>query len=206
MSDIPESAPSAFIDESALRQGISDEVYAMAAYVCDIDPTSPTDSLVGALSAFRKGDPKLHWRDLPDPQRLRVCRTLAAVESLHVVVAVTPANEIRDRRARGLVLRQMIRTLTIDYGVARLILEAQDPASAKKDRAVLLGERRHLEYLGLDPRMEHACGSEVPRLWVPDQVLGAFGARHLGRPEYWEALTGSGHVLIEEISLNPAVL
>ena len=178
----------------------------MAAYVCDIDPTSPTDSLVGALSAFRKGDPKLHWRDLPDPQRLRVRRTLAAVESLHVVVAVTPANEIRDRRARGLVLRQMIRTLTIDYGVARLILEAQDPASAKKDLAVLLGERRHLEYLGLDPRMEHARGSEVPRLWVPDQVLGAFGARHLGRPEYWEALTGSGPVLIENIRLDPAVL
>lgn len=178
----------------------------MAAYVCDIDPTSPTDSLVGALSAFRKGDPKLHWRDLPDPQRLRVRRTLAAVESLHVVVAVTPANEIRDRRARGLVLRQMIRTLTIDYGVARLIFEAQDPASAKKDLAVLLGERRHLEYLGLDPRMEHARGSEVPGLWVPDQVLGAFGARHLGRPEYWEALTGSGRVLIEDISLNPAVL
>lgn len=53
---------------------------------------------------------------------------------------------------------------------------------------------------------EHARGSEVPRLRVPDQVLGAFGARHLGRPEYWEALTGSGHVLIEDISLSPAVL
>ena len=41
---------------------------------------------------------------------------------------------------------------------------------------------------------------------LQDQVLGAFGARHLGRPEYWEALTGSGHVLIEDISLSPAVL
>ena len=56
--------------------------------------------------------------------------------------------------------------------------------------------------MGLTMRVEHRPGALTPRLWAPDQLLGACGAMRAGRPAYWNLLARTGNLPITHVD-NP---
>lgn len=197
------SAASAFIDESMIQTDGSDRIYSMAAYLCLDAPTALTDEITRQLLPFQRNGQKVHWRDLPDERRLDVCRVLAGAQSLHLIVTTSRTGAMRPERARRLTLRRLLEELATTYGVDLAVLESRGPKADKRDRDLLQSVRPALAAVGAGIRMEHRRGTEAPRLWVPDQVLGADGARRLGRPVYWEALTATGLVSVDRVETRP---
>ena len=53
--------------------------------------------------------------------------------------------------------------------------------------------------MGLTMRVEHRPGALTPRLWAPDQLLGAYGAMRAGRPAYWNLLARTGNLHITHV-------
>ena len=58
-------------------------------------------------------------------------------------------------------------------GVRKLVLESRNDTHDKRDRELLVSMRRRGEALDFD--LEHVPGKAEPLLWVPDQILGAYG-------------------------------
>ena len=58
-------------------------------------------------------------------------------------------------------------------GVRKLVLESRNDTHDKRDRELLVSMRRRGEALNFD--LEHVPGKDEPLLWVPDQILGAYG-------------------------------
>lgn len=199
----PHAVASAFIDESLIQAGASGRVYAMAAYLCLDAPTDVADEVSDRLVPFQRNGQKVHWRELPDDRRLEVCRVLAGADSLHLIVATSRTDGMRPERARRLTLRRLLEELATTYGVDLAVLESRGPKADKRDRDLLQSVRPAMAAIGVGIRMEHRRGTEAPRLWVPDQVLGADGARRRGREEYWNALTATGRVSVDRVETLP---
>ena len=58
-------------------------------------------------------------------------------------------------------------------GIRKLVLECRNDTHDKRDRELLVSMRRKGEALDFD--LEHVPGKDEPLLWVPDQILGAYG-------------------------------
>lgn len=80
-------------------------------------------------------------------------------------------------------------------GVSEYVLESRGPSRDKQDVALLLSLRAKGLCKEID--LAHASGDKDAHLWVPDQVLGAYG----------EARTQTGTAKVREAwsSLRPRV-
>lgn len=130
-----------------------------------------------AFRGSRPRAPKLHWRDLGRDRQLKVLEAVAEARPSVTLVVGSPMNPRKQERARRKCLEALVAALS-DSGVDELVLEAR---GGKPDlRDVLLIDSMRSKGLGADFRLTHSRGAEDPRLWVPDQVLGAFGDRLCG--------------------------
>ena len=120
---------------------------------------------------------------------------LARIEGLgsrSTIVVASPINPRKQERARRKDLEALAPLLEAE-GVARLVMESRFPAADERDAAHFRAMRRRgfvssIELHFADPAIEH-------QLWVPDQILGAWGEQATGdatpwRRE-WEALRDS---------------
>ena len=169
-------------------------VYLLGAYLCNDDG----GSLTAALSCFERGR-KLHWRDTPRPVKRRVCQVIGGHEASHIIVAAAPlADGIREERARQRALATLVAILAGDYAVSALVLERRQHAQDMKDQATLKAMRQG----GAAPAvftLSHEYGAGEPRLWVPDQVIGAYGDALEGDARAWGHL--AHRVRVEHVSL-----
>ena len=157
----------AYGDESIQRL-CEPQCYLMAATAYASD-TNPAFQLRKAKPV---GARKLHWYDL-DPRRQAISlATVAQIAQQTTVVAVMPIEGVRLERARRKALEAMVRVLE-EEGVGRLVLESRNPVHDKRDRELLVSMRRKGEAATFD--LEHVPGECEPLLWVPDQILGAYG-------------------------------
>ena len=101
-------------------------------------------------------------------------RALANIPALTTVVVGAPMNPRKQERARRKCLEAMIDIL-VDQGVEELVLEARDSRLDQRD--VQLVDAMKSKHKGLVFSIRHKRGFEDPKLWVPDQILGAYGDR-----------------------------
>lgn len=124
---------------------------------------------------------KLHWRDLREPEKTRVIEAMAAIPHWSTVVVATPLDGVRQERGRRKALEVLLQKLEAD-GVGLLNLESRwhQEDKADLDMVFALQNRRLISSI----RIRHVRSDEQePRLWMPDQVLGAVG----------DILCGTGH-------------
>lgn len=119
-----------------------------------------------------KGAAKLHWRELTDRLRRESLEAVAGLEGLTVMVACSPLPKKKQERGRRKCMELLLPELEA-RGVGLLTLESRVLQMDRKDIDML----QALKSKGAVPdmRLSHAHASDEPRLWVVDQVLGAYG-------------------------------
>ena len=180
-------------DESVRRRGVHEPVYLLGAYLCHDDGAD----LTMALSRFEHGR-KLHWRDAKPRDKRAVCQVIGAHKASHVVVAAAPlVNGAREERARQRALASLLILLEQSYSVDTLVLERRERSQDEKDEAQWAALTRSGALRSLT--LSHVHGPDEPRLWVPDQVLGAYGDALTGDTRAWEHLAHL--VRVERVNL-----
>ena len=156
----------AFADES-VRAAAEPPMYLLAATII------PEDAGLGALEAMLpRGASKLHWRDLGVRAQRDALAGVSDLGSRSTIVVASPIDPRRQERARRKDLEALLPLLEAE-GVSRLVMESRFPAADEKDAAHFRAMRKRgfvstIELHFADPAREH-------RLWVPDQILGAYG-------------------------------
>lgn len=178
----------AYGDES-IRVSAEPPMYLVAATI--VPPDSSLAELEGMLP---RGASKLHWRDLGLKAQRESLMRVAELGSESTVVIAAPINPSKQERARRKAMEALLPLLE-GMGVAKLVMESRFPAADAKDVAHFRSMRKK----GLVSAIELAFAdpSEDHRLWVPDQILGAYSdaavrsqAVDAWKPE-WGALRGS---------------
>lgn len=126
-----------------------------------------------ALESIKpKGALKLHWRDMGDKMKIASINAISPMPFEHLIVVGRNMNGVKQERVR----RKTLETLAFSVqqqGITRMVLESRGKKSDKSDIALLLAQRNR----GLEEDFDftHQRGAENKMLWVPDQVLGAYG-------------------------------
>ena len=164
----------AYVDES-VRVAADPPAYLMAATVLTGEgQLAPFEALL------QKGARKLHWRDMPPALRRKSVRVLADAEHVSTVVVATPLANRKQERARAKCLGALLPALE-GLGVVLAVLESRNDAVAD-ERDVETAKRLRTASAISAIRVEHA-GTEEHGLWLPDQVLGAYGDALCGTRE-----------------------
>ena len=157
----------AYGDESIQRE-CTPQRYLLGAtvYASESDPTF----------LLRKAKPsgarKLHWYDLDARRQAVSLAVVSQIAQQTTVVVAMPLEGVKLERARRKALEALVRAL-IDMGIGKLVLESRNAVHDKRDRELLVSMRRKSEAAEFD--LEHIPGDSEPLLWVPDQILGAYG-------------------------------
>lgn len=145
------------------------------------------------LKALRpKGAKKLHWRDMGNKSKVEAMGAVAEICAQHTIVMGCRMPKNKQERARRKCLELMLPHLE-SLGVSRYVLESREGPQDKADVALLLSLRA--KGMCREIEIEHLKGSNDSRLWVPDQVLGAYGDMRCGVGEgsafrsAWNALS-----------------
>ena len=163
----------AYVDES-IRMAADPPTYLVAATIPMQDgQLAPFEAL------FQRGARKLHWRDMPPPLRKKSVRTIAKMDHLTTVVAAAPLDYRKQERARKKCLGILLPALE-ELGVSQAILESRDRKGDLRD----VETAKYLRRQGTisEIRVSHA-GTEEHGLWLPDQILGAYGDTLCGTPD-----------------------
>lgn len=178
----------AFADES-VRTSIASPMYLIAATII------PENASLAPLEMILpKGASKLHWRDLGVKAQRESLSRIAELGSESTIVIASPIDPRKQERARRKDLETLLPLLE-GMGIAKLIMESRFPAADAKDMALYRSMRKK----GLINAIELAFASpeEEHRLWIPDQILGAYSDATVGSRsadswrQEWDALKGS---------------
>lgn len=180
-------------DESIRTRDVDTPLYLLAACISGKDASDVQQSLGSIKPKHAK---KLHWRDMRDSLKRKSIDRIHSMDDTHVIVVGTPLERMRPDRAREKCLQRLLFQLS-QMNVSTLILESRAPSQDKRDVAALFHLQRSGACLGM--RVEHLPGDKDARLWIPDQVLGAYGDQRTGKQDYAYFLDG---LKIIEIEIN----
>ena len=180
MSEENQNESIAYGDESVLLAA-EPPLYLIAASILKSDEKSAIQTLVQAKP---KGAIKLHWRSMTDAQKANSIAAISAIEHQTTIVAASPLVGIKQERARRKCLESLLIKLE-SLGVDVLTLESRRELLDGRDKDCLFYARRAKAVQSID--IAHIAGEEDPRLWLPDQILGAYGEseRKLKAAEKW---------------------
>ena len=169
----------AFADES-VRVSTPSPMYLIAATIIPENA-----SLAQLEEMLPRGATKLHWRDLGVKAQRESLARISELKSKSTIVIASPIDPHKQERARRKNLEALLPILE-DEEVAKLIMESRFPAADAKDAALYRSMRKKgfistIELDFADPAKEH-------RLWVPDQILGAYSDTAVGlqSAEVWK--------------------
>ena len=161
----------AFADES-IRVSANPPMYLIVATIV------PSNADLKPLEAMLpKGAAKLHWRDLGSRAQKASLGCISKLETESTLVIAAPIIPQKQERARRKNLETLMPLLEA-RGIDRLVMESRFPSADAKDAALFRSMRKKgvISAIGMDfanPEEEH-------RLWIPDQILGAYGETLLG--------------------------
>lgn len=180
MAENQETKLTAWGDESILSSA-DPPLYLLAASVFEGDARAAIETLESVKPA---GAAKLHWRNMTDKQKANSIEAISTIGHQTAIVVASPLKGIKQERARRKCLVSMLIKLE-EMGVSTLFLESRQNALDKRDRDCLMYARRANAVKAID--VEHVRGENDARLWLPDQVLGAYGEnlRALDRAHRW---------------------
>lgn len=169
----------AYGDES-MRQSLQPQLYLLCA--CTVKDGSAASSQLASL--LPRGAQKLHWRDMDWRLKRKSLRLTADVLGPYCLI-VPCAYSGKQERARRKCLEAMLPDLE-NHGLACLVLESREERDNKRDTSLLLSLRSRCLIGGID--VAHQRGKDNPLLWLPDQILGAYGDTLCKSPRYetWE--------------------
>lgn len=155
----------AFADES-MRASADPPMYLIAATIV------PENTDLSALEAvLPKGAKKLHWRKLGKRDQRIALSKIAELSSKSTIAVAIPTDPHKQRRARRKALEKLLPLLE-ESGIHEIIMESRFPALDAEDMELFrsLIKKKVISTIRLtfaDPAIEH-------RLWLPDQILGAY--------------------------------
>lgn len=167
-------------DESIRQKGVAEHMYLMGACLCDVGEAD-VRSLLSQVKP--KGAPKLHWRDMRKPLCSQTIKVIENMGLAHIVVTAVPMTDwTTTERARRKCLERLLPVLEDEYDVERFVLESRGRDKDKKDIQLVdaLHGRKYIDGI----RVDHMSGSADARLWLPDQLLGAYGDSKAGSNDY----------------------
>lgn len=167
-------------DESIRSFGLSNPVYLLCASLVD----GPEDSVKEEMERLKpRGAFKLHWRDMGDEKRMESVNAISAFDAMHIVIAAVRITGCKPERARRKCLERLLPILE-QAGVERFALESRNRNEDDKD--IRCWQSMRSKGMIETIRIAHAKGSSNPMLWIPDQVLGAYGDVLSGGTRYSE--------------------
>lgn len=155
-------------DES-IRTVCSPPVYLLAASYREDGNDFDTSAMEAMLP---KGARKLHWRDMNDKTRAESTSAISRLGVSHTIVVACNIATNKQERARRKCLETLLPRLE-SFGIDRYVLESRGDAKDKQDMLMLAALRSKgiCKFI----RLVHKDGREDSHLWIPDQVLGAYG-------------------------------
>lgn len=184
--DLTSTGMRAFVDESSCVRTATTQEYLIGAAIVD---GGDCDAIRDNLERLRlPGQIKPHWTDESDRRRRSITETIAALGTMHVVVAHLSGRNRKTERFR----RKCLETLYFELSGAEVLditLERRSDVQDKADRAHIVA----LQNQGWDRRIRisHCRGGDDPLLWIPDAVLGAVNAASYGEKFYLDCLRDS---------------
>ena len=134
------------------------------------------DEHASALASLQNLKPKnakkLHWRELNPRAQRKSLEIISDLDAASIIILGAPLINTKQERARRKCLEALLAVLE-NKGVGKLVLESRDGSLDKRDIDLLLSSRRSKKIKTID--LHHAPGAGEPRLYIPDQILGAFG-------------------------------
>ena len=158
----------AWADESIRHKNMPFPTYFMCA--CIVDDNNQLRELMLSLNPIHAN--KLHWRNMTTKEKLHTLSSLSTLNSISLIVAAEQMNPTPAERARRSVLRRLLNNLE-HFEIDQLILESRTPTQDNLDRQLLSYLRTNHTISSI--RIDHIRGVNEPCLWLPDQVLGAYG-------------------------------
>ena len=184
----------AYGDESIRRTGVSEPMYLLGTYVDD----EHSSGLPDALDEYARNQGKLHWHDHTRSTKRAVCEEIGRCAAKHLIVMAAPLGpRLREESARQQALQTLMVILIQTYGVRSLVMERRQKVQDDKDqRSAAIAVNSGM--VARDFKLTHRFGGNERKLWVPDQVLGAFGDAQAGMSAGWELI--ERRVRVEKIS------
>lgn len=172
-------------DESIRQRDVEAPMYLMGACICD-DDEDFIRSVLGDVKPQRAK--KLHWRDMRRSVRKESIKTIASLSLEHIIVLAMPMNQWNTiERARRKCMESLLPLLENEYKVNSFFLESRDAAQDKRD-VRFVDAMRSRRFIG-KLRVELMPGDRDARLWLPDQLLGAYGDARAGDHAFDEFLS-----------------
>lgn len=168
-------------DESVRHKGIPHPMYVMCA--CTIADEDDAREVLKKIKP--SGANKLHWRQMTSKDKRKAMATIGTLDSLSFIIASEQINQTSGERARRKCLERLLPLLE-QHGVNTLILESRTDAQDQRDRQLLSYMRT--SHILTSIRLNHIRGADEPCLWLPDQILGAYGDTHTGEMDFSDFL------------------
>ena len=151
--------------------------------VCSLKNACEAD-LNALATIMPPGAKKLHWRDMSQGLQRQSLALLANIDCFDLVVVASPLDGKKQERARRKCLEALLPLLE-ERGVARVVLESRGSASDKLDINYIKYAKGSRTIRTIN--VGHASGANEPRLWIPDQIIGAMGdyITQTGNWRYW---------------------
>ena len=181
-------------DESVRKTNMPEPMYLMGACICDIEEQLVRSQL--ELIKPRNAS-KLHWRDMRPAVRNKAIDAIDQLKLRHVIVAAVPLDDwSTSELARRKCLETLLPLLEQEYQIDRFVLEQRDKAQNAKDIRFVdaMRSRKFIQSI----RVDLLPGASDARLWLPDQLLGAYGDAQSGEGHYDAFLTTVRVISISE--------
>lgn len=144
------------------------------AYLLAATIISQSQSLDPLMKVKPKNARRLHWREMVHSLQSKSLQALSQMAFSTTIVIGSPLPRRKQERGRRKCLELLLVELE-SRGIDVLVLEARDEEKDKKDIALLLSMRQK----GLASTIDivHMRAEDEPKLWISDQILGAYGDR-----------------------------
>ncbi|MFT4187232.1 MAG: hypothetical protein QM621_01465 [Aeromicrobium sp.] len=182
----------AWIDESVEVSATRLGFYVLAATVCARDTVAPAQATLHEL--LPRNRQRLHWHAEDNSTRIQICRNIAALAVVHVVV-ITDAKPHQQERSRRKCLERLLFELD-QLGVAQVWIESRQRAQDRSDVRMIDALRsRH----AITPRIRVGFSRPLtePMLWLPDSIAGMTTADLRSESNDWTGRLGSSYQLVD---------
>ncbi len=164
-------------DESIRAKGLDRPVYLLAASRV-LTGEQRARELLDALKPRHAR--KLHWRDMDTSRRALAITAIGTLDAAHTVIVGTRTTPAKTERARRQCLERLLPLLEQD-GVTTYCMESRGKKPDQRDIS-LINAMRSSGRINTD--VVHLLADSDPLLWIPDQILGAYGDMLMGAHEY----------------------
>ena len=171
-------------DESIRAKGLDQPVYLLAASRI-LTGEQHARELLDALKP--KHARKLHWRDMDPPHRAIAITAINTLDATHTIIIGTHTTPAKTERARRQCLEHLLPILEQD-GITTYHMESRGRILDRMDADLVNAMRAKMH---LDLQITHVVGREEPLVWLPDQVLGAYGDMLCGEGNYRDFITAN---------------